>query len=229
MGQAGAGKTALVAALAGELLWRDEEVVLIDAAASSENSLSRWIEAGQPGVFEGVRLVRAKAHDIDCVLESALSGGGTALIDVGHDDSLETAAAFCRVARMTLYVRWRTNDDGPTEVTAARLRALRDRRSLTVVYNGLTRGDSLRALRTECMKSGLGSFPAALSDRVAYRVGRYTGKPPAFQSVGSRIASREVARLLDDIHRYFEHLAIMDRLQEEQSRWRPSGDPRIIG
>ena len=221
MGRAGVGKTALVAALAGELLWRDEHVVLFDLAAPSQDSLSRWVEAGRPGVFDDVPLIRCSPPELDQHLGSTLADGGTALIDVGHEASLEMAAAVCRVARLALYVRWRSNDDGEGAVTAASLRALRERHALSVVYNGLTRGGSLRVLRNECMRSGLGSFGAALSDRMAYRVGRYTGKPPAFQRVGSRIASREVAHLIDAIHRHFTHVDVIDRMQADQhSLWK---------
>jgi hypothetical protein len=76
----------------------------------------------------------------------------------------------------------------------------------------------LRALRTVCCGSGIGSFGVALSERVAYRTGRYTGKPPAFQGEGSRIARAEVARLADAIDRHFEHIAMLDRWQAEQAR-----------
>ncbi|NDE02416.1 MAG: ATP-binding cassette domain-containing protein, partial [Gammaproteobacteria bacterium] len=56
MGPPGAGKTALVAALAGELLWRDEHLVLVDTAPPSNDGLQAWVEAGRPGVFDDVPL-----------------------------------------------------------------------------------------------------------------------------------------------------------------------------
>ena len=119
--------------------------------------------------------------------------------------------------RLTIYVRRRSNDyDGET-VTAKALEVLYPRRGFKVLYNGLTREDSLRALRKACFGSGIGSFGVALSERVAYRTGRYTGKPPAFQGGGSQIARAEVARLADAIDRHFEHIAMLDRWQAENS------------
>ena len=58
MGPSGAGKTTLVAALAGELLWRDEHLTLIDTAKAAQDSLSACIEAGRPGAFDDLPLLR---------------------------------------------------------------------------------------------------------------------------------------------------------------------------
>ncbi len=187
MGPPGAGKTAIVAALAGELLWRDEHLVLVDTANPSPHSLSAWVEAGRPGVFD----------------------------DVPHDVSFEVAASIWRTVRLTIYVRRRSNDHDGEGVTAGGLENLVSRNAFRVLYNGLTREDSLRALRSACCHSGIGSFAAALSERVAYRTGRYTGRPPAFQSAGSRIARAEVARLADAIDRHFCQIALIDRWQAE--------------
>ena len=218
MGPPGAGKTALVAALAGELLWRDERLVLVDAAGSSNESLRTWVEAGRPGIFDDVPLICRPTEDGARAAIEAVAEGGTALVDVGHDLSFESAAAICRTVRLTIYVRRRSNDHDGEIVTAKALEALYPRRGFKVLYNGLTREDSLRALRTVCCGSGIGSFGVALSERVAYRTGRYTGKPPAFQGEGSRIARAEVARLADAIDRHFEHVAMLDRWQAEQAR-----------
>lgn len=187
MGPPGAGKTAIVAALAGELLWRDEHRVLVDTANPSPHSLSAWVEAGRLGVFD----------------------------DVPHDVSFEVAASICRTVRLSIYVRRRSNDHDGEGVTAGGLENLVSRNAFRVLYNGLTREDSLRALRSACCHSGIGSFAAALSERVAYRTGRYTGRPPAFQSAGSRIARAEVARLADAIDRHFWQIALIDRWQAE--------------
>ena len=117
--------------------------------------------------------------------------------------------------RLTIYVRRRSNDHGGEGVTAGGLENLVSRNAFRVLYNRLTREDSLRALRSVCCHSGIGSFGAALSERVAYRTGRYTGRPPAFQSAGSRIARAEVARLADAIDRHFWQIALIDRWQAE--------------
>ena len=58
VGSPGAGKTAIVAALAGELLWRDEHLVLVDTANFSPHSLSAWVKAGRSGVFDDMSLLR---------------------------------------------------------------------------------------------------------------------------------------------------------------------------
>ncbi|MBU3672537.1 MAG: ATP-binding protein [Sinobacteraceae bacterium] len=217
MGAPGVGKTALVIALAGELLWRDERLVLVDAAAASTESLRVWVEAGRPGIFDDVPLICRPAEEGARAAVEAVAEGGTALIDVGPDISLESAAAICQTVRLTIYVRRRSNDHDGDTVTAKALEDWHPRRGFKVLYNGLRRDDSLRALRTECCRSGIGSFGVALSERVAYRTGRYTGKPPAFQSAGSRVARHEIARLADAIDRHFEHIAMLDRWQAESA------------
>ena len=215
MGPPGAGKTAIVAALAGELLWRDEHLVLVDTANPSPHSLSAWVEAGRPGVFDDVALLQLDPEAGARASVAAVAEGGTALIDVPHDVSFEVAASICRTVRLTIYVRRRSNDHVGEGVTAGGLENLVSRNAFRVLYNGLTREDSLRALRSACCHSGIGSFGAALSERVAYRTGRYTGRPPAFQSAGSRIARAEVARLADAIDRHFWQIALIDRWQAE--------------
>jgi len=217
MGPPGAGKTTLVAALAGELLWRDEHLTLIDAAKAAQESLSAWIEAGRPGVFEDLPLLRLNPEEGARAAVERVAEGGTALIDVPADVSLETAGLICRTVRLTIYVRRRSNDHDGDTVTARSLEDLNPRHGFRVLYNGLTRDDSLRALRAVCCRSGIGSFGAALSERVAYRAGRFTGRPPAFQSAGSRMARAEIARLADAIDRHFWQIALIDRWQAEQA------------
>ncbi len=218
MGSPGAGKTALIAALAGELLWQDEHLVLIDAASSSRDSLSAWVEAGRPGVFEALLLVRSNPEEGAHAAVAAVAEGGTALIDVASDVSFETAAMICRTVRLTIYLRRRSNAQDGDIVNARNLEDLTPRNGFRVLYNGLRREDSLRLLRQECCRSGIGSFGPALSERLAYRVGRYTGRPPAFQSEGSRIARAEVSRLAEAIDRHFWQIAMIDRWQQEQSQ-----------
>ena len=218
MGSPGAGKTALIAALAGELLWRDEHLVLIDAAPSSRDSLSVWVEAGRPGIFDDLPLLRTNPEEGARAAVAAVAEGGTALIDVAADVSFETAAMICRTVRLTIYLRRRSNAHDGDIVNARNLEDLTPRNGFRVLYNGLRREDSLRTLRQECCRSGISSFGAALSERTAYRVGRYTGRPPAFQSAGSRIARAEVSRLADAIDRHFWQIAMIDRWQQEQSQ-----------
>ncbi len=218
MGPPGAGKTAIVAALVGELLWRDQRLVLVDTAAASKDSLRAWVEAGRPGIFDDVPLICRSAKDGARAAVEAVAKGGAALVDVGHDLSFESAAAICRTVRLTIYLRRRSNDHDGETVTAKALEALYPRRGFKVLYNGLTREDSLRALRKACCGSGIGSFGVALTERVAYRTGRHTGKPPAFQGEGARTARSEVVRLADAIDRHVEHISMLDRWQAEQAR-----------
>ena len=109
VGPPGAGKTALVTALAGELLWRDEYLVLVDTAPSSNDGLQAWVEAGRPGGFDDVPLICRPPDQGARAATEAVAEGGTALIDVGHEVSLEAAAVLCRSVRLTIYVRRRSN------------------------------------------------------------------------------------------------------------------------
>jgi energy-coupling factor transporter ATP-binding protein EcfA2 len=218
MGPPGAGKTALVAALAGELLWRDEHLVLVDTAPSSNDALQAWVEAGRPGVFDDVPLICRPPEQGARAATEAVAEGGSALIDVGHEVSLDAAAVLCRSVRLTIYVRRRSNAHDGDVVTAVALERLTQRSGFRVLYNGLTREDSLRALRAECCRSGIGSFGVALSERAAYRTTRYTGRPPAFQGEGARVARAEMARLADAIDRYFWQIAMLERWQAEKSK-----------
>lgn len=215
MGPPGAGKTTLVAALAGELLWRDEHLTLIDTAKDAKDSLSAWIEAGRPGVFDDVPLLRLNPEEGARTAVARVAEGGTTLIDVSADVSFETAAMICRTVRLTFFVRRRSNDRDGDTVPAGSLENLIPRNGFYVIYNGMTRQDSLRELRAVCCRSDIGSFGVALSERLAYRTGRYTGRPPAFQSAGSRIARTEVSRLADAIDRHFWQIAMIDRWQAE--------------
>lgn len=217
MGPPGVGKTAIIAALAGELLWRDEHLVLVDATRPSSSALSAWIEAGRPGVFDDVPLLQRDPEAGAHAAVAAVANGGTALVDVPHDVAFDVAASICRTVRLTIYVRRGSNDRDGNNLTAQSLENLTPRHALSVLYNGLTREQSLRALRTDCCRSGIGSLSAALSERVAYRTGRYTGRPPAFQGAGARIARAEISRLADAIDRHFWQIALIDRWQQEQS------------
>jgi len=167
--------------------------------------LSAWIEAGRPGVFDDVALLQRDPEAGAHAAVAAVANGGTALVDVPHDVPFDVAATICRTVRLTIYLRRRSNTHDGDIVNARNLEDLTPRNGFRVLYNGLRREDSLRMLRQECCRSGIGSFGAALSERLAYRVGRYTGRPPAFQSEGSRIARAEVCRLAEAIMKAHRH------------------------
>ncbi len=91
------------------------------------------------------------------------------------------------------------NDHDGDTVTAKVLEAPYPRRGLKVLYNRLTRDYSLRALFTVCCGSGIGSFGVVLSERVAYRTGRYTDKQPAFRGGARRRSKNTAPRRTGDI------------------------------